>query len=142
VAACPLPPAAGAQCNTQANVGANVVAMLVGTATPTGTGGPIADGRYVLTALVGYMDTPLKPGQTLRQTMVICGGSMQFVDGLVNEAPVYKNLTISPSGTDPGLNQVCTTKAGLIPYASYTATPTSFTLYSTVGKFSATFTMQ
>ncbi len=142
-AACPLPAALPTVCNAQQNVGLPVVLAPVATDVPTGTGGTMVDGRYVLTSFVGYPGNPLIVGQTMRQTLVLCGGTGQFVEGLTGAAPTFKNFSITTSGTAPTITTLCTSMADTnIPYASYTATATTVSFYSTVFKFSVTYTKQ
>lgn len=135
---------AGAQCNTIVNGATDVPLATVATALPTGTGGTIADGRYYLTGFTAYAGSPLK-NVTLRQTLEICGGGKtgQLVNDEAGQTK-RKGFTVAPVGIVPNTVQTCQSNPtdADIPYSSYTATATTFTLYSTVYVFSATYTRQ
>ncbi|MBK7580490.1 MAG: hypothetical protein IPI67_09825 [Myxococcales bacterium] len=141
--ACTAFPDAGAACNSLANGAAFVPVTQVATAVPTGTGGTIAEGLYHLTKIEGYTGNPLG-SLTMKQTLEICGGVGQLV-GDEQGPPVYhKSFTFTTSGTGITATTTCSTQSPNVDivYSSYTATPTSLTLYSTAVKFSVTYTKQ
>lgn len=116
--------------------------MQVATATPTGTGGTIADGKYLITKLEGYTGNGLG-ALGLKQTLVFCANVGIFVSESSNKpAAVHKNFTVAPSGTAINVTTTCSTEVPdtNIPYDSYTATSSSITFYSTAFKFSVTYT--
>jgi hypothetical protein len=139
---CTMTPDAGAKCNELVNAGSDVVLVMTGMAIPTGTGGAVVNGRYVLTEFKSYIGSLLPAGQTLKQTLDICGESGQLVTNDKGKPEVHKSFTIKPTGTAPNLKQTCSTQMPdvEIPYASYTATATTLTFYSTTYQFSATYT--
>lgn len=140
-AACLQLPDAGASCNTLTNDATSVAIVQAGVATPTGTGGTIADGRYFLTDLQGYTGN-LLGALTLKQVLVTCAGVGQLVSDEATQN--HKTFTYAPAGTAPNIVTKCSTQVPDqdIPYASYTATPTTLTLYSTTYAFSVTYTKQ
>lgn len=139
--ACTQLPDAGAACNTLTNDATSIAIAQAGVPTPTGTGGTIADGRYFLTDLKGYDGNALG-ALTLKQVLVTCAGVGQFVSDEATQN--HKTFTYAPTGTAPNIVTRCSTQVPDvdIPYASYTATPTTLTLYSTVYAFSVTYTKQ
>jgi hypothetical protein len=139
---CTMSPDAGAKCNELKNSGSDVVLVITAMPIPTGTGGTIANGRYTLTEFKSYLGSLLPAGQTLNQTIEICGEVGNLVSNDKGKPEVHKTFTIKPSGTSPNLTGTCSTQMPdvAIPYASYTATATTLTLYSTTYQFSATYT--
>lgn len=77
-----LPDAAGA-CNTLVNVADVVTTTQVAEAMPTFTGGAVAEGTYVITAITAYTGaggaTGPKTGTTMKQTMLLSGGKFEIV---------------------------------------------------------------
>lgn len=112
-------------------------------ALPTGTGGTIADGRYLLTGFDTYTGSALV-GVTLKQTLEICGNVGQFVNEEPGKPIAHKSFTVAPTGVAPNVTTTCSTEVPdtNIPYSSYTATPTEVTFYSTTFIFSVTYTKQ
>ena len=139
---CTMAADAGAMCNTLTNTAVDVVLAPTGMAIPTGTGGTIVSGRYTLTAFKSYTGSLLPAGQTLRQTLEVCGEVAQYVGNDKGKPEIHKTFTIKPTGTAPNINAVCSSPMPdvAIPYASYTATSTQITFYSTMYNFSATYT--
>jgi len=141
--ACTALPDAGAACNAIVNIGTDKPIVATGTALPTGTGGTIVDGRYVLTDVSSYTGSALT-GITLKQTLELCAGVGQFVDDQPGKPTAHKSFTLAPVGTAPNVTTTCSTEVPdtNIPYSSYTATPTTLTFYSTAFVFSVTYTKQ
>jgi hypothetical protein len=81
---------------------------------------------------------------TLKQTIELCGGVAHMVESTANMPEKRKSFTYAPAGTQPNLSLTCSNPMGGInvPHSSYTASPTSFTLYSTMYLISFTFTKQ
>ena len=116
--------------------------MQVATATPTGTGGTILAGKYLLTKIEGYTGNGLG-ALDLKQTLVFCANAAVFVsENTKKPTPAHKNFTVAPSGTAINITTTCSTEVPdtNIPYDSYTATSSSVTFYSTAFKFSVTYT--
>jgi hypothetical protein len=134
---------AGAACNTITNIGTDKPIVATGTVMPTGTGGTIVDGRYVLTDFSSYTGSAIT-GVTLKQTLELCGGTGQFVDDQPGKPTQHKSFLFAPVGTAPNVTTTCSTEVpdSNIPYSSYTATPTAVTFYSTTFLFSVTYTKQ
>ena len=131
----------GAACNDVVQGGTDVPAAAVAGSTPTGSGGAVVDGHYFLTEFKAYTGSPVI-GVTLKQTLDICSGTLQLVEDEPSKPQYRESFTFSPSGTALNLTKTCTTESPPvdIPYASYTATATALTVYSTQYKFSVTYT--
>jgi hypothetical protein len=137
---CPTTPDGGASCNALVNI-APAVTIAAGTGDmPVGMGGNIFNGTYFLTELTAYAGSGISTGVFFTQLMVIAGCSAELVEG-VN---VHKTFNKNPVGIVPNWTMVCSSKVGDTPVvvSSFTATPTSLTLYSTSAKFYATYTKQ
>lgn len=140
---CTQPPDAGAACNTIVQTGTDVALTNVGGATPTGTGGTIADGRYHTTAVTAYAGSPAT-GITLKQTWEFC----QNRAGLIGDEPgkpQYRKLfRFATNGNQVTSTNECTTQSPNVevPFDSYTATPTTLTLYASSLAFSVTITKE
>jgi hypothetical protein len=132
---------AASMCNTLDNVGEVITPTVVATATPTGTGGSIAQGTYKLTNITVYMGGLVSPTATLKQTINVNGMTGQLVSAEGSNT-YHKTFTVNPVGNDPVLVQTCSSRVGdiPIPYKSYTATSTSLIFYSTAAGFSVTYT--
>ncbi len=131
---------AGAACNALTNT---APAITIGTATgdvPAGTGGTIVSGTYFLTELKVYPGSAVPSGIQFMQTLVISGCVAQLVEG----STTHKTFSLTPVGTVPNWNMVCTSKAGDTPVivSGYTATATTFAMYSATSKFHAVYTKQ
>jgi hypothetical protein len=138
--ACSVPSVDAGACNalTQA-----APAITIGTGTgdmPVGTGGTFVPGTYFLTEMKVYTGSPVPSGIPFRQTFVLDGCTAQLVEG----TNVFKTFTYAPVGTVPNWTMACTSKAGdsAVTISSYTATATTFSLYSTQYKFYGTYTKQ
>ncbi|MFO0667143.1 MAG: hypothetical protein U0174_24535 [Polyangiaceae bacterium] len=135
---------AGAACNTMVNT-ASVVALSTSTdPLPTGTGGTIADGHYVLTELKAYKGAAFQPGITFKQTLELCSGIGQFVSSDSGKPEYHKSFSYAPNGINPNVTQTCSSQSPNVdvPYTSYTATATTLTLFSSQLIFSVTYTKQ
>jgi hypothetical protein len=133
-------PDAGGMCNALVN-GASYVTIGAGEGEmPVGTGGTFVDGTYFLTEMKAYAGSPVPSGIPFKQTFVLSGCKAQLVEG----TNVYKTFTYAPVGIVPNWQMVCSSKPNdaNVPISSYTATPTSFSIYSSLWKFYGTFTKQ
>jgi hypothetical protein len=143
---CMLPTAdAGASCNTVENTATNITITAATGTMAKGMGGTIRNGTYFLSAVLTYPGSTLPDGTAIRQTLEVCNGTALLSENIADAAKsTHKNLTITPAGTVPNVDRTCSTKANdpKNVYSSYTATATSFTLYSTDGSFEMTFTRQ
>src|SRR5207253_384166 len=97
-------------CNTLTNTASDVVLAMTGMAIPTGTGGTIVSGHYNLTAFKSYTGSLLPAGQTLKQTLEICGDVGQFVANDKGKAEVHATFSIKPTGTAPNIKTECSTE--------------------------------
>lgn len=145
-----IPP--GQACNALVPNGAAVTPTCTTGTVPTGQGGTIVDGTYVLTAQT-YYNASTCPTLALRQTVVFAGGCLQLAAG-----PAPLDLTASGTFTVAGssfnLTRTCihlsadgaTFMESGLPQ-TFTATGTTFTLFShsaasTPIAYSAVFTKQ
>lgn len=132
-------PDAGA-CNDVVNAAAQIPTTVLTTPAPDGTGGALVDGPYFLTKVETYAGSALPNTATWQETIVLTGATAQMVanDSLVG--PFRKTFAVATSGTGITLTTTCGTPP--VPITSYTATPTSFTLYSAPLAASRTYTKQ
>lgn len=139
---CTPTPDAGASCNAIANTAPEIKIGAKAMALPTGTGGTIAEGRYYLTELSAYTGSPIPPGAAFKQTLELCAGIGQFVSEENGKPAYYKSFTYAPNGSQPNVTQTCSSQNPNteIPYSSFTATPTTFTLFSSQFVMSAVYT--
>ena len=79
-----------------------------------------------------------------RERIKRCQPVGAFVNDQVGATSTRRsNFTFAPTGTNPNNTRTCSTQTtAQIVYASYTATPTTLTLYSTASLFSGTYTKQ
>jgi hypothetical protein len=138
--ACSNTPDAGAACNTLANTADSITVSAGANPMPAGTGGTIVDGTYFLTELKVYPGSPVPSGIPFKQTILISGCSLLLAEG----TDVHKNSIIGPVGMELNGEMVCSSKAGDVPteISSYTATATTFTMYSMTTRFYASYTKQ
>ncbi len=138
-------PANGADCNTVANIGSDVTLNDTTDAIPTGTGGTFVNGTYVLTEFKTYTGSPMAgSGIVMKQTLQLNDGVGQMI-GVDSSSGTYKkSFTYQTNGTTPTITTTCTTQNPNmdVPYSSYTATSSSFSLYSTTYGMSVTYTKQ
>jgi hypothetical protein len=95
---------------------------------PTGTGGVLADGTYVLTAFVAYDcgDAGGPPAQS--QTIVISGGCGQGV-GHVGGQAVSTTQSFSVSGNTVTGSLICPSVQTPVQAPTFTATGSSLTIF-------------
>lgn len=127
-------PDAGVQpdgaCNDLAQLETTPVTGTCGTgAQPSGTGGTIADGTYVLTAQARYEDAGCTAGAMFEATVLITGGCFQRVDGL-GASEIRRSGNFSTSGNSITRDITC---GPTLPAATYTATATQLTIFDEGG---------
>ncbi|MGO8992792.1 MAG: hypothetical protein ACLQVI_05660 [Polyangiaceae bacterium] len=115
-------------CNTVQNVDPTpVTGTCPAGAQPVGVGGTVVDGTYVLTAQVRYADAGC--GGTFQSTMIVQGGCCERTD-LSGTLPFESNSTFQTTGNVLTRATTC----GLVePPATYTATPTTITIFDEGG---------
>jgi hypothetical protein len=122
----------GQACNTLVDPGDRVVPTCATETMPTGQGGPIFDGTYVLTAQTFY-DVPVCPQSTFSQIIEIVGDCMQIGSGTFGTAAARltvagNSLTTTRTcvhvGTDAGISMAGPSTQ------TFTATATTFTLFT------------
>lgn len=111
-------------CNTLVQLGKVITGTCPGGTQPTGKGGTIAAGTYVLTARAGYGSGCV--AGNYQTTMLISDGCLQRVDG----TDVRRNQDISTSGDQ--LMRTSSCGPGL-PAATYTATDTQLVIFDQGG---------
>jgi hypothetical protein len=133
-------PDAGGMCNALVNNAPNITIGAGEGEMPVGTGGTFVDGTYFLTEMKSYVGSPVPSGIPFKQTFVLSGCTGQLVEG----SNVFKTFTYAPAGIVPNWQLVCSSKPNdaNVPISSYTATPTSFSIYSSLWKFYGTYTKQ
>jgi hypothetical protein len=133
-------PDAGGMCNALVNNAPNITIGAGDGEMPVGTGGTFVDGTYFLTEMKSYTGSPVPSGIPFKQTFVLSGCTGQLVEG----TNVFKTFTYAPAGIVPNWQLVCSSKPNdaNVPISSYTATPTSFSIYSSLWKFYGTYTKQ
>src|SRR4029079_2733572 len=126
---------AGQECTGLANLGAAVTPICKTGTAPTGTGGPIADGTYVLTSQDKYGST-CSSALALSETLMIAGDFVQLVLGDILAGTGSVRLTTQ--GNAIMFTRTClhidTDGAVLkddVAMQTYTATSTTFTLFET-----------
>jgi hypothetical protein len=119
-------------CNFLANVGQTVVKTATTDPYPNTdsfTGGAIADGTYVLTAMLNYA-TATAPAGTRKETLIFGGGTLQSVysiDGAAEESYTASFTTPPASFGDIQIHLTCFASApntALNSETAYTATAT------------------
>jgi hypothetical protein len=115
-------------CNTVQNVATTPVTGACPTgAQPTGAGGTVVDGTYVLTAQSRYVDAGC--GGTFQSTMLVQGGCCERID-VSGTSTFESNSTFQTNGNVLTRATTC----GLVePAATYTATPTTITIFDEGG---------
>ena len=127
-----VPP--GQECNALANVGGIVTPTCTTGTAPTGTGGTIVDGTYVLTSATKY-DASCTTPVPFAETVEIAGDCLQVVFGDILSGTDSGRLTTQ--GTSIAFTQTCvhvdTDGAIFVPDVSmktYTATTATLTLFA------------
>lgn len=131
--------ASGQPCNTLANNALQTVPQCVTETMPTGTGGTIVDGTYVLTSQTYYNVSSCTPPMTLplRETIVISGGCFQAVfatydDFLAGTASVSFEVQGNTVTSRLSCAASGSVASGLFdtPTQTFTATATTYTLFT------------
>jgi hypothetical protein len=131
-----VPP--GQACNALANTSETITPTCVSGTMPAGTGGAIADGTYVLTSQTYYQDTTCARSP-LSETISIAGDCIQLVFASFVSGTFSGRLTTQGSAiTFDRTCQHLDVDGAAISEAemeSYTATDTTFTLFSVNATF-------
>lgn len=125
---------AGQACHALADMGSPVKPTCVAGTIPSGSGGTVADGVYVLTAQTLY-NTPSCPSVSLSQTLRITGTCLETTSGTA--APATGSATLTLSGSTFNISRICVhvdgdggfTMAGPSVH-TFDATATTLTLYT------------
>ncbi len=124
----------GQACNTLTASGPSVAIACATGSMPTGKGGTIAEGRYNLTQTTYYNFSNCQT-LSLTETIDLSGGCLQLVSGM--PFPVTLSGTFTVSGNTITTTETCmnimpstATVTPDAPTKTFTATPTTFTLYS------------
>jgi hypothetical protein len=120
-------------CNTLANIAPVVTPTCVTGAMPTGTGGTIVEGTYVLTSQTWYNDSSCDTREPGQETIVISSGCYQAITTLgtssvsfvVQDNNVTSMLTCSDHVDIDGAGVMFDVHA-----KTFTATPTTYTLFT------------
>jgi hypothetical protein len=125
-----VPP--GQACNMLTDVGTPVMPTCATATMPTGTGGPVADGTYVLTAQT-YYNVVFCPPLGFSETIQVAGDCMQVASNAFGAAAV--KLTVAgPSLTSVKTCVQSRSDAGLSMAGpstqTFTATATTLTLFT------------
>lgn len=125
---------AGQECNTLANVGDLVTPTCVTGTAPSGTGGTLVDGTYVLTSQDKYGSSCTSPF-SFSETLAVAGDCIQVVSGGI--LPATASVRITTQGNAISFTQTCvhvdTDGAVVTPdmrMKSYTAASTTLTLFA------------
>jgi len=130
---------AGQACNAIPNVGAQVTPTCTTGTVPTGTGGVIADGTYVLTEQT-YYNTGC-PTAPISETFIIAGDCFQGVFDLFEPGSIAPAVTgtaatrVTVQGNTIMLTLTCSetgfqTTMQDTPTKTYTATDTTLTMFT------------
>jgi hypothetical protein len=144
-AACPVPDLTfrgACNCNDLDNVGTDVTPVDTDVEIPTGEGGTLVLGTYVLTDVRTYAGSSVA-GElpVMRQTLVLTGDGGLFVN-LEEGTTTRSAFEVSVVGTTATFTTTCTTDPSSfeLPTSSFTADATAITLYSTSLGMSVTYT--
>lgn len=128
-----VPP--GQECNALVLPGAGVMPTCTTGTMPTGQGGTIVDGTYVLTAAT-YYNAPTCPTFLVMETIAFAGGCLQDAIGPAPFAATFSG-TFTIAGSNITTTQTCShldsDAATIMRNAStttFTATSTTFTLFT------------
>jgi hypothetical protein len=121
-------------CNTLANAADQITPTCVSGTIPTGTGGTIVDGTYVLTSQTYYQDSTTCVKPSFSETITIAGDCMQgVVAGVLSGNFSGRIATQGNTFTSTLTCQRIDADAAVImnvPTQTYTATNTTLTLFS------------
>jgi hypothetical protein len=125
---------AGQACNTINNVATAIAPTCTSAPLPTGTGGTIAPGTYVLAAQTYYGGTTGCPTEPISGTLVQSGSCVQQVD-VVAGMTITSSVTIAVNGNQMTSTPTCVSlgTSGLTADTTtktFTATPTALTLFT------------
>lgn len=117
-----------AGCNTLDNVGDTVTTTRVAEALPTLTGGTLAEGTYVVTAVTEYTGTGgasgTVAGDTMKQTMRLAAGKFEIVRMQKTNPEKRSAGDYKTSGTTFTMTGTCPSASGDVP-VNYEATGTT-----------------
>jgi hypothetical protein len=134
---------ADAGCNTVINVALAVTEQNVAANLPLGTGGLIADGIYVVTAVTRYNGPGGKTGpgtRTIEETIsIIDGKTVQGVRKIGSDAGYAYTAGIAPSGGSLAWKQTCPSGEVGVSY-DYSIGDTTIDIYDKVQKIGTTYT--
>ncbi len=124
----------GQACNALVNVGALITPTCTTGVMPTGVGGAIVDGTYVLTSQT-YYNVPACPTIALSGTALIAGRCRQGISGgpfnLASTATVMvEGNTITSTIKCPIVDLDAGSITRDAPTKTFTATPTTFTIFT------------
>jgi hypothetical protein len=115
-------------CNALVNGATPITGTCQSGTEPSGTGGTIVAGTYLLTAQTDYASS-CTAGTRYQVTMLIADGCLERVDG-TGASELRRNQDISVQGNQ--LLRTSSCGAGL-PAATYTATPTQLVIFNQGG---------
>lgn len=125
---------AGQECTALKATGAPVPPTCMSGTLPTGQGGTIIDGTYVLTRQT-YYNRNTCPTMAVSETIAFAGGCLELVSGSPLPATFSGQFTVS--GANFMATQMCihldvdgATVRPDVSIKTFTATPTTFTLFS------------
>lgn len=126
--------ASGEACHALADMGTRITPSCAAGTLPSGAGGTIADGTYVLTAQTLY-NTPVCPSFGLSQTIRIAGTCFQTTSGAA--LPATGTGTVTVAGSTITFERVCVHYSGDGGFSlagpsvqTFDATPTTLTVYT------------
>jgi hypothetical protein len=126
---------AGQACNALTDVATAITPTCVSGTIPTGQGGTIVEGTYVLTAQTYYNLASCQNRPALSETIEITGGCLQLVSR--GPFPTTASGAFTVAGSSIMVTQTCLRLAldGATltpdgPNKTFTATPTTFTLFT------------
>ena len=133
-AACSAGLEAGQACNMVDNVATAITPTCTSEPLPTGTGGTIAPGTYVLAAQTFYGAPASCPTESIAGTLVLSGSCVQQVAALAGMT-ITSSLTFAGQGNQMTSTLTCISvgTSVLRPDMStktFTATPTTLTLFT------------
>jgi hypothetical protein len=125
--ACSLAPVDGGACNALTTSGSGITPTCVSATPPTAVGGPIYNGRYVLTA-IQYYNYPLAcPTEVQKIDWSICGTAWETVQ--VSGAQAASHLNATVTSASPALSIQLTCSGSSTSNWHYDATSTGIVFY-------------